>query len=155
MTTEPEEPTTQEALSASRADRDRTLRAVHRLESALAMAADSPGWLDEVTADLESLESALVDERSESDRPDSLLSLIAGENPRRFGSRVHHLHHQMDETLRRIVSLRRQLEHPRPTPLTATELRHEIGALTQTIHSQRARQSDLVYDALALNLGER
>ena len=57
MTTDEEATIHQDAFAASRVDRDRTLRAMHRFETALAMAAEGDAWLTEVTTDLEALET--------------------------------------------------------------------------------------------------
>ena len=94
MTTKDEATFRQSAFAASRVDRDRTLRAMHRFETALAMAAEGTTWLSEVTTDLEALEAAMVEERLELNRPDALLTMIAAEHPRRFKTRVRNLREQ-------------------------------------------------------------
>jgi hypothetical protein len=54
-------------------------------------------WLDQILADLWLLEQALSNELKESLRPDSLLSMIAQDYPRRFGSRTRQLREQHDD----------------------------------------------------------
>lgn len=144
-----------EAFSASREDRDRTLEAVRNLESALAMASATADWLDEVKADLASLETAMSDEKDELNRPDSLLPMIAADRPRRFGPRIRGLQEQYADITRQVGSLLRELKQAPDGPVDATDIRHRAGALIRSIHSYRARQTDLVYEALRLDLGER
>jgi hypothetical protein len=51
-------------------------------------------WLDQVAADLNILERAVAAEGQKSSRPDSLLSMIARDYPRRFSSRIRQLREQ-------------------------------------------------------------
>lgn len=144
-----------EAFSASREDRDRTLEALRNLESALAMASASEDWLDEVKADLASLAAAMSGEKDELNRPDSLLSMIAADRPRRFGPRIRGLQEQYEDITRQVGSLLRELEQAPNGHNDETGIRHRAGSLIRAIHSYRARQTDLVYEALRLDLGER
>jgi len=143
------------AIEASRLDRDRTLGAIHRFETALAMAAGGETWLSEVTTDLEALESAMVTERQELNRPDALLAMIAAENPRRFSSRVRNLREQYDDIIRQVVSLRDQVAHADETRPDPNDLRQRGSWITNALHHCRARQTDLVYEAVTLDLGGR
>lgn len=142
------------AFEASRLDRDRTLQAVQRFERALAMAAGGASWLAEVVADLEALEAAMAEEREELNRPDALLAMIAAEHPRRFSSRVRNLREQYDDIIRQVASLRDQLAHVDAAP-DAGDLRQRASWIIRALHHCRARQTDLVYEAIALDLGER
>ena len=71
-------------LDARRADQDRTLESMHRLEAALGEAA--PGreepWRDEVLEALSVLEAATAEEAENARRPDSLLSDLSHNQPR-------------------------------------------------------------------------
>lgn len=142
------------ALAASRTDRNRTLQAVHRLESALAMAAGGAGWLDEVTADLRALENAMNEEQEELNRPDSLLSMVAAENPRRFGSRVRNLRRQYDDIVRQVASLSRELTRDKRERQETADVRQRSAWVINALHHCRARQTDLVYEALTMDLGK-
>lgn len=146
---------TSEAFSSSRKDRDRTLVALHRLESALAMASGTNDWINEVMDDLRSLESAMRAELDELKRPDSLLALIGAEAPRRFGPRIRGIREQYDDVTRRVGALLRELELPEQSSVDPTDLRHRSGSVIRAIHHCRARQTDLVFDALGVDLGER
>ena len=145
----------EEKFEATRLDRDRTLAAVHRLETALAMAAGGADWSSEVVADLDALAAAMEEERSEFHRPDSLLSMIAEEHPRRFRSRIRNLAEQYDDVVRQVVSLRDQLAGSDDTDTDVPDVRRRAGWLVQALHHCRARQTDLVYEALEMDLGER
>lgn len=144
-----------QAFSASREGRDRTLEALRRLEAALAMASISEEWLDEVRADLSSLEETMSGERVELGRPDSLLSMIEAMNPRRFGPRIRGLQEQYDDITRQAGSLLSELSQAPNRDIDATDVRHRAGSLIRSIHNCQARQTDLVYEALRLDLGER
>lgn len=145
-----ERPVSQEnALSAAQFERDRTLEAIHRLETALSTAAESDRWLEDVRADLSSLESAMIEEQRELNRPDALLAMIAEHNPRRFGPRIRSLREQYDDLIRQIASLRTQLkgsEH------AADDVRHRAGGIIRSLHHCRGRQADVVYDSLREDL---
>lgn len=155
MATHDEATLHQTAFVASRIERDRTLRAMHRFETALAMAAEREAWLTEVTTDLEALETAMIEEQRELNRPDALLAMIAAEHPRRFSSRIRNLREQYDDIIRQVASLRDQLAHGENARPDASDLRERAGWIIRSLHHCRARQSDLVYEVIAMDLGER
>jgi hypothetical protein len=144
------------AYRASLFDRDRTLEALHALEAALGTAA--PGreadWFDQVIGAFTTLESAISSERDESLRADSLLSMIGQTYPRRFGSRVRQLRDQIDDIIRQLEFLRAQLERLDRDEVDFADLRQRLGWLIRAIHHRRARESDLVFEAVRLDLGE-
>lgn len=145
-----ERPVSQEnALSAAQFERDRTLEAIHRLETALSTAAESDRWLEDVRADLSSLESAMIEEQRELNRPDALLAMIAEHNPRRFGPRIRSLREQYDDLIRQIASLRTQLQG---SEHAADDVRHRAGGIIRSLHHCRGRQADVVYDSLREDL---
>jgi hypothetical protein len=148
-----EVPPAGDAFEASRVDRDRTLRAIHRFENALAMAAEGAGWISAVTTDLASLEEAMVEERLELNRPDSLVAMIAAEHPRQFSTRVRNLRQQYDDIIRQVASMRDQLANG--CALDADDLRQRASWIVRALHHCRARQTDLVYEAVEMDLGER
>jgi hypothetical protein len=142
------------AFEGSSEDRDATLAAVHHLEAAVGMA--GPGredaWLLQVTADLRTVEGAVVAERDDAQRPDSLLSIIAQDYPRRFSSRVRQLHDQHEAIVTMIGSLRVELESM-GDGIDVADLRQRLGALVYAIRDRWARETDLVYEAIRLDLG--
>jgi hypothetical protein len=144
-----------EAYSSSREDRDRTLAAVRDLEAALARAAGSIDWQAEVVASLVRLEEAMTIEQGELKRPDSLLALIASDHSRLFGSRIRSFKEQYDDIARQTRSLRAQIEGAGEDGITADEVRHRVGWIIAALRHCRARQTDLVFEAVTLDLGAR
>lgn len=142
------------AFLVSQSEQDRTLLAIHRVESAVAKASGSEQWMQNVTEELESLDAALRAEEEESSLPDALLSLLAGTNPRRFGVRVRHLRKQLSDLIRQVASLRQELGTDDPEGVDAGDLRHRIGWILRALHHYRARLTDLVYEAIERDLGE-
>ncbi len=125
---------------------------MHELEAASGKAGEGPAWSGQVGDALRVLGSALADELDESARPDALLAMVAAENPRRFHSRVQHLHQQLSDLVRQIESLHSQMRDP--AAIDVTDLRHRIGSVIRAIHEYRGRETDLVYEAIDLDLGE-
>lgn len=145
----------QQAYVASREDRDRTLSAMRSLEASLARAAGREKWQDRVVSALADLETAMTAEREELKRPDSLLALIAGEHPRLFGSRIRSFVEQYDDISRQAASLRRQVETAGEDDLDPHDIRQRAGWIVNALTHCRARQTDLVFEALTLDLGAR
>jgi hypothetical protein len=119
------------------------------------MAAEGENWLGDVTADLAALKEAMADEQLELNRPDSLLALIAAEHPRRFRSRVRNLREQYDDIIRQVDLIRAQLAESGAAIPDAGDLRQRTGWIISALRHARARQTDLVFEALELDLGER
>ena len=134
-------------LDVRRADQDRTLAAVHRLEAALSSAASGrePSWRHEVVDALAVLESATGDEQRNADQPDSLLSDIARTQPwlrnRVRGLRV--TYQQLRDT---IASLSAELAGG-GDDVDVDDLRRRLAWLSTAVRHQRARESDLLYEA--------
>jgi hypothetical protein len=135
------------AMETRRVDQDRTLVAVHELESALASAA--PGresaWRDSVRAALDVLGVAAAEEEGNAARPDSLLSDIARSQPR-LRHRVHGLRAQYRQVRDTIAALRPELDRE-PADLEVADLRQRLAWLLTALRHQRARESDLIYEA--------
>jgi hypothetical protein len=133
-------------LDVRRADQDRTLAAVHRLEAALSSAAPGrePSWRKEVVDALAVLDSAAGDEQHNADQPDSLLSDIARTQPwlrnRVRGLRV--TYQQLRDT---IASLSAELAGG--DDVDVDDLRRRLAWLSTAVRHQRARESDLLYEA--------
>ena len=143
------------AVEASRVERDRTFEALLGLEAALGTAA--PGreaeWISAVSATLRTLEDAMSKERTESLRLDSLLSMIATDNPRRFASRVRQLREQSDDIIESLESLHGQLDRFEQQSIDVADVRQRLGWVIRAIHYRRARESDLVFEAIRMHLG--
>lgn len=148
---DPEEltPAQQQELEARQTDRDATIDAVHRLEEALSAAA--PGretaWRDDVLDALATLDDAMATEYENASRPESLLSDIKRTQPR-LRTRVRGVRMQYQQLQESIRSLREELaptgdEH-RPE---FSDTRQRLAWLLTALRHQRARESDLIYEA--------
>ena len=135
------------ALDLRRTDQDRTLAAVHALEAALAAAA--PGreatWHDQVRAALDVLGEATAEEEHNAAEPDSLLSDVARTQPR-LRTRVRGLRAQYRQVRTTIDTLRHELGATDVDPDVA-DLRQRLAWLLASLRHQRARESDLIYEA--------
>lgn len=135
-------------LDARQVDRDRTLGASHDLEAALASAA--PGrqeaWRDAVLAALEDLDRATAEEQANGVQPDSLLSDISRTQPR-LRTRVRGVRTQYRQLRDGVSELRRELGLPTGSDIDFTDVRQRVAWLLAALRHQRARESDLIYEA--------
>jgi hypothetical protein len=135
-------------LETRQQDQDRTLEAMHRLEAALESA--GPGresaWRDEVVAALAILDESTTEESDNAWRPDSLLSDIARTQPR-LRNRVRAVRIQYQILRDRIASMRGEIKGAVETELEADDLRQRLGSILAALRHQRARESDLIYEA--------
>ena len=135
------------ALDVRRADQDRTLAAIHVLEAALSSAA--PGregaWRDDVIGALRELDEATEEEELNAAEPDSLLSDIARTQPR-LRNRVRGLRAQYRQVRGTIDMLQAELAGG-VAHLDATDVRQRLAWLLGALRHQRARESDLLYEA--------
>jgi DNA repair ATPase RecN len=136
------------ALEGRQADQDRTLEAMHLLERALA--APAPGreapWRDDVLASLAVLDDATTEEYENGNRSDSLLSDIKRTQPR-LGPRVRGVRAQYSQLRDRVRALRQELAADPEEPPDFADIRERLAALLTAIRHQRARESDLLYEA--------
>jgi hypothetical protein len=135
-------------LESRQADQDRTLIAAHRLEAALTAAA--PGrqaaWVDEVQNALRLLQAAIAEEADDAERPDSLLSDIARTQPW-LRNRVRGVRMQHKQIRDAIGSLNRELDEHPESAADFADVRQRLGWVLTALHHQRARESDLIYEA--------
>jgi hypothetical protein len=137
-----------EGLETRRSDQERTLVAMHRLEKALESAA--PGregsWRDEVMAALTVLGEATTQEAENADRPESLLSDIARNQPR-LRNRVRGIRTQYQQLRERVGELDRELHQPQSAVPDFADLRQRVAWVVTALRHVRARESDLLYEA--------
>jgi chromosome segregation ATPase len=130
------------------ADQDRTLLAMQQLETALAAAAPhrEQAWRADVRAALDVLAETAASEARNAEQPDSLLSDIARSQPwlrnRVRGLRLHY--RQLRDS---VASLRDELDEPGHTPVDFADLRQRLASVLSGLRHQRARESDLIYEA--------
>jgi hypothetical protein len=138
----------QEGWSARQEHRGRTLAAMHDLETALSTPAPrrEQDWRNSVIAALAVLDSVTTAEAGNAERPDSLLSDIARHQPR-LRNRVRGVRVQYRHLRDTIASLRRELDAHPDAGLDYGDLRQRLGWTLAALRHQRARESDLIYEA--------
>jgi hypothetical protein len=128
-------------------DQDRTLAAMQALEAALGSAA--PGressWRDDVLEALTVLAETTRAEAENASRPDSLLSDIARSQPR-LRNRVRGLRLQYRQLQDAFDSVRREILESAST-VEFADLRQRLAWVLTGLRHQRARESDLIYEA--------
>ena len=135
-------------LQSRREDQDRTLDAMHRLEAALESASTGreSSWREEVVTALAVLDESADEESRNAWRPYSLLSDIARNQPR-LRNRVRGIRIQYDLLRDRIAAVRRELSEPRDSDFDVADLRQRLALILTSLRYQRARESDLIYEA--------
>jgi hypothetical protein len=135
-------------LDARQVDQDRTLEAMHRLEAALSEAAarrEGP-WRASVLETLSVLDEVTTEEAENAKRPDSLLSDLAHSQPR-LRNRARAVRLQYEKVRDTIVSLRRELGEQGDAAVDYADVRQRLGWVLTALRHQRARESDLIYEA--------
>jgi len=134
-------------LDRRQVDQDRTLVAMQQLEAALGMAA--PGregpWRDEVRHALGVLHEAVEKEAANAAAPDSLLSDVA-RTQSRLRNRVRGLRLQYRQLQDGISSLQSELDEA-GSAVDFADLRQRLAWVLTGLRHQRARESDLIYEA--------
>lgn len=122
-----------------------------------ALAAPSPNrvtaWHRQVVEALDVFIAA-IDEQAASDQdPDSLLAEIGREEPR-FAPRIERLHREQNDLRESAVSLREQITTDAThTDIDVSDIRDRLAALADRYRRHRAREADLVYEAVSVDLG--
>jgi hypothetical protein len=135
-------------LDARQVDQDRTLAAMHELETSLAAAAPKreQDWRAGVMGALAVLVEATAGEADNADRPDSLLSDVARTQPwlrnRVLGQRL-----QYRQLRNGLAGLAAELTGPEDAAVDYADVRQRLGWLLTGLRHQRARESDLIYEA--------
>jgi hypothetical protein len=136
------------AIDARQVDQDRTLAAIHDLETTLATAA--PGrevaWTQQVVHALTVLRDATGDEDRNANEPDSLLSDIQRTQPR-LRTRVRGLRAQYRHLADAVHRTTQELEAGEGDAADFADIRQRLSWLLGALRHQRARESDLIYEA--------
>jgi hypothetical protein len=135
-------------IERRRVDQDRTLLAMHELEEVLGTAAPAreARWQEAMVHALGVLDEATRDEARNAEQPDSLLSDIAF-NQRRLRPRVRGLRTQYRQLSQSIEALRREFEQSDDAGVDFADVRQRLAWLLTALRHQRARESDLIYEA--------
>ena len=151
----PDDHPLQAAAQTSRSDRNTSLDALHALEAALSEPAPNrhPEWIDTVRGALEELQEALDAQAAGDNETASLLSEIASDEPRLI-PRIDRLRRQhkslRDGVQATLDELGAQADHDH---LDTAEIRDRVAELARRLRHHRAQETDLIYEAVNLNLG--
>jgi uncharacterized protein YlxW (UPF0749 family) len=121
---------------------------MHALEQALAAPAPlrESAWWTSVLEALTTLAQATAEEDTNAEQPDSLLSDIRRTQPR-LRPRVNGVRAQYRQLRQRITALRAELDEAPEDSVDYADLRQRLGWLLTALRHQRARESDLIYEA--------
>jgi hypothetical protein len=119
---------------------------LQHLERATGTAARAPRWHDDALAALIALDEATIDEQRNANQPDSLLSEILRNQPR-LRPRVHGIRAQYSQIRETVRSLLDEMTRSAPDALDIADLRRRTERLASALRYQRARDSDLIYEA--------
>jgi len=138
----------QPAASARFEDQDRTLRALHQVERAAGapLGVDEVGWHRNMLDALAVLQEAMAEEQANANAPESLLSNIAHTQPR-LRSRTRGTRAQYQQLRETVAELRRDLAAVGAADVDLDDLRRRVARLASALRYQRARESDLIYEA--------
>jgi hypothetical protein len=146
----------QSNVNTSRADRERSLDALQALE--LHAESAGPGrehdWLADVRRAITTLEQALTVQTANSAPDESLLSAIEHDEPR-LRRRVTELRRRYRAVQDDVITLSQQLATIHAAdPVDVTDIRQKLERIASELRYQRARETDLVYEAYAVDLGD-
>jgi hypothetical protein len=135
-------------LAARQAGQDRTLAAMHRLKAALGAAARgrNTAWREDVMAAVAVLADAMKGEAKNAERPDSLLSDLARTQPR-LRNRARGIRLQYGQLRDTLQSLLAELSGHPGGSVDFLDIRQQVGWVLSALRHQRARESDLIYEA--------
>jgi hypothetical protein len=145
------------AIAVSRGDRDRALDAMHALEAAVAMA--GPGreqdWRRSVLAALEELTTAVAEQQDTYARRDSLMAHLAQDDPR-LRTWVRQLHHRWSSLAATTQDLADDLRETQSTgSRSIDDIREQVRWISAALQHHRAREADLIFAALGVEIGDR
>jgi hypothetical protein len=135
-----------EQIERRRVDQDRTLAAIHTLEAALAAPARETRWRETVLEALGVLGEVMGEEAQNARQPDSLLSDVAFHQPR-LRNRVRRLRTQYGQLQETIESLAHEFGASDDAVVDVADVRQRLAWLLTGLRHQRARESDLIYEA--------
>jgi hypothetical protein len=142
------------AARASRRDRDASLRALHALEDALSAPAPrrQRTWLHRVTYAVDALATALDEQARAGAETVDLLSEVALCEPR-YIAQIERLRQEQLDLRIAVSSLREQIEPDPEFPIDTADIRDRLASIARRYRQHRAREADLVYEAVSIDLG--
>jgi hypothetical protein len=150
----PPDPQRVRSVDASRADRQRSLDAMHVLESMASSAAGGRegAWRAEIVQALQSLSEAIAEQERTYDDPAGLFTELALEHPR-LRTWIRQLRRQWQELAATTAALAGRLSEADDAAWNPADVREQLRWLMTSLHHHRAREADLVFEALTVDLG--
>lgn len=135
-------------ISARYEDQDRTLRALQQLEHAASapLGDNATRRHHDLLQALIALQEAMAEEQANADRPQSLLSDLAHTHPR-LRSRTRGTRAQYQQLRNTVAELLDDVATTRALDIDRDDLRKRVARLASALRYQRARESDLIYEA--------
>ncbi len=139
---------TRPPVSARYEDQDRTLCALHRLEHAVGapIGQDATTWHRDLLETLTGLQRAMAEEQANADKPHSLLSNLA-HTQLRLRSRTRGTRAQYQQLRDAVAELLSDVARTEALDIDRDDLRRRVARLASALRYQRARESDLIYEA--------
>jgi len=149
----PDDDRVDRAAELARDAREASLRALHVLEYALSAPAPrrERTWLHRVTVALDALAAALDRQIRADDQSLGLLSEIALCEPQ-YATQIHRLLQEQVDLAIAVASLREQIEPHPELPIDTADVRDRLATVARRYRQHRARESDLIYEAVGLEL---
>lgn len=143
-----------DSVDASRLDRQRSLDAMHILEhmAGSAAAGREDAWRSRVVQALRDLAEAIAEQERTYDDPTGLLAELALEHPR-LRTWVRQLRRQWQELATTTGVLAERLSEADEAAWNPADVREQLRWLMTSLHHHRAREADLVFEALTVDLG--
>jgi hypothetical protein len=149
----PDDDRVDRAAELSREARQASLHALQVLEYALSAPAPrrERTWLHRVTVALDALATALDKQMHAEDESLSLLSEIALCEPK-YTTQIHRLRQEQADLAIAVASLREQIEPNPELHIDTADVRDRLAAVARRYRQHRARESDLIYEAVGIEL---
>lgn len=145
----------QAAAQTSRTDRNSSLDALHILEAALSEPAPTrqQNWIESVRATLDALRDALDAQASGDSEEASLMSEIASDEPRLIPriDRLRRQHQELRDTV--LATLDELTTQADDDHIDTADVRDRVAEIARKLRHHRAQESDLIYEAVNINLG--
>lgn len=145
-----------QAVDASRRTRERMLKAMRVLETALAKASvqRETAWRTRVVTALIALEETMRRQAAELKGQRGLLAELLQEAPR-LEHRILRLRSQYEDLVRQIGSLREEFSGAeKSSPSNVGDIRQRLAWLLTALRHFQSGETDLIYEAIQVDIGE-
>ena len=141
-------------VAIMRGDRDRALEAMKAVETAVGAAAPGRGeeWRSTVVRAVGKLEAALAEQKATYEDPTSLMAQLAQDEPR-VRTWVRQLQHRWRDLEAAARTLADELHTTGlEDAVSIADVREQSRWLVMALHHHRAREADLIYQALQIDV---